>query len=455
MKKILCLLLAFALISMAACQKEENSLVENLPEESTTTPEAELVQSKDELFWTTGIEPVRYKIEENVKGTTETYVRELTNEKYQGRAGGSKGNRLAADWLAEQFERIGLQKLPTLDGWKQNYSTASTVVLPGEAVLVAPDGSETKLILGEDWMFRASPQVVDVTASLTTDEARYKEGNAIWDAYEVPKGANKKLCLTVREMDNGISYINPTGSPSRILVTETVYQQLKQDDWKLHLNLPDAIDEDGNADNVVAYLPGKDPTKAVVIGANFDGSGQCGPLLLPGAYNNASGVATLIQTAEWLTKVEKLPCDVIFAAFNTEDNQQNGSAVLAEHIKEKYQQIRMINLKCIGFKNQPMTVFGDNSEAILRNSLAGGLEMQYADYSIGSDEQAFTGNNMSAVLIFQEACLNDEEASSVVNTTRDIADNLDFTVLDDTAKHLAEWIVERGDEPLKSFAVYW
>ena len=102
-----------------------------------------------------------------------------------------------------------------------------------------------------------------------------------------------------------------------------------------------------------------------------------------------------------------------------------------------------------------MTVFGDNSEATLRNSLAGGLEMQYADYSIGSDEQAFTGNNMSAVLIFQDACLNDEEASSVVNTTRDTADNLDFTILDDTAKRLAEWIVERGDEPLKSYVVYW
>lgn len=455
MKKFLCLLLALALIVMAACQKEENSPVEKLPEESTNSQKVEETKSKDELFWTTGIEPVQYKIEGTVEETTETYVRELTDEKYQGRAGGSEGNRLAADWLAEQFERIGLLKLPTLDGWKQNYPTAATAVLPGEAVLVAPDGSKTKLILGEDWMFRASPETVNVIVALTTDEARYKEGNAIWDTYEVPKGANKKLCLTVGEMDNGISYVNPTGNPSRILVTETVYQQLKQEGWKLHLNLPDAIDEDGNADNVIGYLPGKDSTKAVVIGANFDGPGQCGPLLLPGAYNNVSGVATMIQTAEWLVQVEELPCDVIFAAFNTEDNQQNGSAVLAEHIEEQYEQIRMIDLKCIGWKGQPIHVFGDNSEAALRNSLAGGLEMQYADYSIGSDEQAFLGDNMSAVLIFQEACLKDEKASSVVNTTRDTADNLDFTVLDDTAKHLAEWVVERGDEPIKSYVVYW
>ena len=117
MKKFLCLLLALALIVMAACQKEENSPVEKLPEESTNSQKVEETKSKDELFWTTGIEPVQYEIEGTVEETTETYVRELTDEKYQGRAGGSEGNRLAADWLAEQFERIGLLKLPTLDGW--------------------------------------------------------------------------------------------------------------------------------------------------------------------------------------------------------------------------------------------------------------------------------------------------------------------------------------------------
>lgn len=450
MKKILCLLLVLA--TLTACNENEILPIEETTVE--TTPKEEVVEESS-LLWTTGISPVEYEINGAVTGTTETYIRELTDEKYQGRAGGSEGNRLAADWLAEQFERIGLQKLTTLDGWKQNYPTAVTAVLPGEAAIVAPDGTETRLILGEDWMFRASPEAVDVTAILTTEEDTYKEGNAIWDAFEVPKGANKKLCLTVGEMDSGISYTNPTGNPSRILVTENIYEQLKQENWKLRLNLPDAIDEDGNADNVIGYLPGKDSTKAVVIGANFDGPGQCGPLLLPGAYNNVSGVATLIQTAEWLTKVEELPCDVIFAAFNTEDNQQSGSSVLANHLEEQYQQIRMIDLKCIGWKGQPMTVFGDNSEATLRNSLAGGLEMQYADYSIGSDEQAFLGDNMSAVLIFQDACLNDKEASSVLNTTRDIADNLDFTILDDTAKRLAEWVVERGDEPLRAFAVYW
>ena len=62
---------------------------------------------------------------------------------------------------------------------------------------------------------------------------------------------------------------------------------------------------------------------------------------MPGAYNNASGVATMIQTAEWLVQSDELPCDVIFAAFNTEDNDENGSSALSKLIEDQYAQIRM------------------------------------------------------------------------------------------------------------------
>lgn len=150
----------------------------------------------------------------------------------------------------------------------------------------------------------------------------YEEGKAIWDAKAEPKDGSEKLCLTTGEVSEGILYTNALGGPSRITVTEAVYEQLKQEGYQIYLRLPDGIEEQGTADNVVGYLPGKDHTKAVVLGANFDGAGQCGPLLMPGAYNNASGVATLLQTARWLAASDELPCDVIFAAFNTEDNRE-------------------------------------------------------------------------------------------------------------------------------------
>jgi len=443
-------------LSLAACQKEEVKPAEEAPIEVTeNAPEEGVSPPKQSLFWATGIDPVQLQLQGSVQGSTETYVRELTSPKYQGRAGGSEGNRAAADYIAAQFEQSGLQFLPTLEGWKQSYPTAVTTVLPGEAALVAPDGAETPLDLGEDWLFRASPEEVEGLFSLTTDAAQFKEGAFIWDAKAEPKKSSGKLCLTVGEVAGGFRYTNSSLAPSRLWVTEDVYQQLTQEGWRLRLRLPDAVDEKGSADNVVGYLPGKDGSKAVVLGANFDGPGQCGPMLLPGAYNNASGVATLIQTAAWLAQEEELPCDVIFAAFNTEDNRDSGASALSEHLEKQYEQIRMVDLKCIGWKGQPLTVYGVNGEGSLRSSLAGGLGLQYADRDIGSDEKAFYKENMSAVLLFQDACLNDPAVLSVLDSIYDTAENLDFAQLDDIAQKLAAWVLERGDEPLGSYPVYW
>ena len=62
---------------------------------------------------------------------------------------------------------------------------------------------------------------------------------------------------------------------------------------------------------------------------------------------------------------------------------------------------------------------------------------------------------LSSVTLFQDACLSDPNITSTLNTIYDTADNLDFDMLDDIAKRLAAWVIERGDEPLTSYVVYW
>ena len=57
--------------------------------------------------------------------------------------------------------------------------------------------------------------------------------------------------------------------------------------------------QDGLLHNVTCILPGRDQTKAeeaIVIGAHRDHFGKQGGLLFAGADDNASGVATILET---------------------------------------------------------------------------------------------------------------------------------------------------------------
>lgn len=317
----------------AACSEETDSSEESAAEEEKTAGETakekpnpktyKNVEKEVELLWAADVEPVQYEMDWEVEGTTETCIRELTKPQYQGSTGVSEGNQAVTDWLAEEFQRTGLQQLPGLGSWKQNYS------------------------------------------------AEYEKN--------------------------------------------------------------------GTADNIIGYLSGKDHTKAVVLGAGFGNP----------------NLATLLQTAKWLAKSSELPCDVIFAAFYTEDSNKKGSSALSAYIEKQYVQIRMVNLKCTGWKEQPVIVYGADSEADLRKSLAGGLGIPYAERDVGGDEAAFREENMSSVSLFQDASVSDPKASAVLNATDDIPENLDFAMLDDIAKKLAAWVIERGDEPLESYVVYW
>ena len=115
MKKALCFLLGFSLVfCLTACQKETPApekpvSEEKLPDAVTENDPAKEQAVRPGLFWEMGIAPVEYEIDWTVEGTAETCVLELTDPRYQGRAGGSEGSRAAAGWLAEQFSRVGLQ----------------------------------------------------------------------------------------------------------------------------------------------------------------------------------------------------------------------------------------------------------------------------------------------------------------------------------------------------------
>ncbi|HEX8198976.1 MAG TPA: M28 family peptidase [Isosphaeraceae bacterium] len=87
--------------------------------------------------------------------------------------------------------------------------------------------------------------------------------------------------------------------------------------------------------NVGARLPGTDPAlrdQWVIVSAHFDHLGVRGGVLYPGADDDASGVAMLLETARCLAEDPHRPRrGVMFVGFDLEENALWGSRYFAAH----------------------------------------------------------------------------------------------------------------------------
>ncbi len=91
----------------------------------------------------------------------------------------------------------------------------------------------------------------------------------------------------------------------------------------------------GTGFNVVGIVPGSDPAlggQYVLVGAHADHCGTITSLLFPGANDNASGTAAVLEIARALAGMPLKPKrSVVFALFGAEESGLKGSRYLAAH----------------------------------------------------------------------------------------------------------------------------
>lgn len=105
--------------------------------------------------------------------------------------------------------------------------------------------------------------------------------------------------------------------------------------------------------NVVGIYPGSDPkmvNEYVVVGANLDGVGMQGTTcLFPGADDNASGVAALLETARMLQYSEDQPSrSIVFVLFAAGEQQHLGSQIFVSNFKPLKRIESFVNVTAVG-----------------------------------------------------------------------------------------------------------
>lgn len=111
--------------------------------------------------------------------------------------------------------------------------------------------------------------------------------------------------------------------------------------------------------NVAGLLPGREPSASgtVVVGAHRDHFGRQAGLVFPGADDNASGTAVLLELARVLRDAGPFARSILFVSFSGEEGGLRGSRLYVERpVRALSGTAGMVNLDHAGVGNGRLTV---------------------------------------------------------------------------------------------------
>jgi hypothetical protein len=318
------------------------------------------------------------------------------------------------------------------------------IASPMSVPIAAPDEAEKETITTE-----LAPRTPLASPPETFSTTRMQRDIAVLaDAHLAGRG------LGTRELDQAADYIAGQFQAAGLQAGGDADGDYFQT-WK---TAPHGGAEPLTLKNVVGILPGTDPERAgqsLVIGAHYDhlGRGEQGAhagdegRIHPGADDNASGVAVMLELARVLAGKPQ-PRSIVFVAFTGEESARLGSRHYVQHSNFPLDKtIAMLNLDTVGrLGERPLTVFGSGTAREWVHIFRGagyvtGVPIQDVADDIGSSDQtSFIEAGVPAVQLFSG--VHDD-----YHRPGDTADKIDPTGLVKTAKVLKEAVDYLAERP--------
>lgn len=314
-----------------------------------------------------------------VRRITET----LCSPEFHGRGYYQKGDSIAAEFLKNEFDKIGIGPYDK-KGYFQSYEIDQVNVFPSAMNVVHGD---RQLKPGVHYMVDPAsgggdlflnPVVIDGTKlildngidedylSLSLNKVQSTDKNAVLlDLSKVTGDSLKKLrgfSELIAENIPVIEVVNRkfTWSVGRkqlqyplIYVQDSICDLSKGFD--VHIDA--VLKKNYRTQNVIAYLPGKKKCgKTIVFSAHYDHLGRMGTdTYFPGANDNASGTAMLFSMAKYFVE-NPVDYNIMFIAFSGEEAGLLGSKYFVENPVIKLKKIRFVmNLDIMGSGEEGIT----------------------------------------------------------------------------------------------------
>ena len=362
------------------------------------------------------------------------------------RVAGTEGATNAADYIAREFEASGLQvtRQPfTFDGWQDNGTTVQVVApqmqtLDAQAIQYSPGGNvEGELVLVPGIGTRDDFARVNVRDKIAlvkrgTLPFSVKATNAAEvgaDAILIYNDQPQTFTGTLRDRVD-IPVIGLSGASA-----ESVLKALANGAVRVKIDSASGIVK-RTGYNIIGTLPGASD-ETIVLGGHYD-SVDAGP----GAGDNASGTATLLELARVMGARPQPQHTLVFIAFDAEELGLLGSRAYVDDLSTaQLAKIRgMLNFDMLGAGGGPLLLMGDGNLGLLGRSSARELGIDARNGSLpanaGSDHESFARRGVDTVFFMRDY--------NLLHTPDDTIDQVKQDYLDEAGR-VAQRMLERLD----------
>jgi aminopeptidase YwaD len=357
-------------------------------------------------------------------------TKSLCSPEFYGRGYYKKGDSLAADYLVDEFKKLGIegyngnvlqpfeiQSVNTFPG-RMIVNNGSFSLNPGVHFVVDPLSSG---FVGELRPFRLTPKMLfdrEGLSKIIRDIRNEKtdRNSVVLDLIDLDLDTLKQLsgisqalaayCHVIEITDEKFTWsVGTEQLPNALIkIQDSIYSG-----GPLNVEIDAQLLNNYMSQNVIAYLPGKKKcTKTILFTAHYDHLGHMGSnTYFPGANDNASGTAMLFTMAKYF-KENPSDYNVMFIAFAGEEAGLLGSKYFVENPILKLKKIKfLVNLDIMGSGEDGITavnatVFEKEFELLQRINEEKKLltKVKRRGPSANSDHYWFTENGVPAFFIY-------------------------------------------------------
>jgi aminopeptidase YwaD len=303
-------------------------------------------------------------------------IAELTAPHMHGRGYVQDGDKIAAAFIRQRFQELGLQAL-TPD-YYQSF-TLPVNRFPGKLSLQADD---QPLVAGRDFIAHAASGSGSVSGKVLLLDTLVFTRPEVGESF-FQKNRQQQVLVLPRKFYPQLQRLPAPWRqkiatvkalillvPGKLTATVADEQapwpvlEVRQQSWpaatrSVFLQVDATLDQ-YPTQNVLAYIPGSAlPDSFLVITAHYDHLGRQGQdLLFPGANDNASGTAMLLELAAWYAQPQHRPrYSMAFMAFGAEEAGLVGSAFYTSNPAFPLSRIRfLLNLDLLGAGDEGLMV---------------------------------------------------------------------------------------------------